>query len=405
MRIEKRTARAFLLLLLPVIMIIAFWGCEAEGEETTAEKILNPAVGMRGGVLIGGERVDTIEPERKSATYLALDAVGKKLYDAAYTAVSMDEYAFEITGVTLHDYCMLSGQVMQIFFMDHPEYFWLSGASEYSSYRMSNGEIGNITVYLGVHEYWETHDLAPAISDLDRVLSSVVSQARAIEGDYERVLFVHDYIIGNASYDYVAYELDEEMGDEAEARVSSAYGALVSGSTMCAGYTAAFNLIMNELGYESYYVPGVANDGPHAWNLINLGGNYYHVDLTWDDLDGEPGKLIYDYFCLTDEQISLTHTVDAGYYYPPANASEYNYFVREGLVLTEYSEQAFSELLKKYDGGDFFAFRCENEETYKKVIYELIELDKFFNFEAFAGVDSYYYLTNEDAYTLYCFFE
>ena len=56
---------------------------------------------------------------------------------------------------------------------------------------------------------------------------------------------------------------------------------------MCAGYAKAYQLILNRMGIECGYITGNAvNDmvsGPHAWNYVRLDGNYYQVDVTWDD--------------------------------------------------------------------------------------------------------------------------
>lgn len=402
----KKITRAFLALILPIVLLSVFTGCTEEGErEGTEASIMLPDVGKRGGVTIGGKSVELIKPERMSAAYLALDEVGKKLYEAAYTAVAMNEYAFEIAGVDLQKYTPQCSSVMMIFYYDHPELFWLDGGHEYNTVRMSNSHIGNITVVLGVHGYWKEHDLEKAKAELDLALNSIVEEARAIEDDYERILFVHDYLIEKNRYDYYAFEHFETMDAEAAARVSSAYGGLVKGSVMCAGYTTAFNLVMHSLGYESFYVSGVADGGAHAWNLIGLDGEYYHVDLTWDDLDGEPAEVLYDYFCITDEEISKTHSVDAGLIYPEADSDAYNYFVRESLTLDSFSIDAVSALAGSYGGDNAFAFRCGNEKVLADALSELIEKDKLFEIEAFKNENSYHYFMNEDLNTLYFFFD
>lgn len=49
--------------------------------------------------------------------------------------------------------------------------------------------------------------------------------------------------------------------------------------------------------------------GDHAWNIVNIDGNYYHVDVTWDDPD-ESDNINYDYFLISDEQMSTDHKWD-----------------------------------------------------------------------------------------------
>jgi hypothetical protein len=317
----------------------------------------------------------------------------------------MNEYDFEIVGIDLRKYTPQCSSVLMLFYYDHPEFFWIDGSYEYGTTRMSNSNIGNITVNLGVYEYWKDHDLEKAKTDLDIALNSILDKAKAIENDYERILLVHDYLIETNSYDDYAFEHYETMNAEAAARVSSAYGGLTQGKVMCAGYTNAFNLVMHRLGYESFYVSGTADGGAHAWNLIELGGDYYHIDLTWDDLDGEPAEVLYDYFCITDEEIAKTHTVDAGIIFPEANSTEYNYFVKENMMLAEFNLEAVSALAENYGREGAFAFRCTNEKVFGESISALIEQNKLFEIEAFKNVNTYYYFTNEDRNTVYFFFD
>ena len=46
----------------------------------------------------------------------------------------------------------------------------------------------------------------------------------------------------------------------------------------------------------------------HAWNIVKVGGKYYHLDATFDNgLCKEKDDLRYDYFCLPDKQIFRDH--------------------------------------------------------------------------------------------------
>ncbi len=59
--------------------------------------------------------------------------------------------------------------------------------------------------------------------------------------------------------------------------------------TVCDGYARAYKILMDKAGIPTDYVsgPNITNDklSGHAWNLVNLDGTWYHVDVTWDDDD------------------------------------------------------------------------------------------------------------------------
>lgn len=63
------------------------------------------------------------------------------------------------------------------------------------------------------------------------------------------------------------------------------YGFLVDGVVICLGYTRTFQLFMNLLDIKCITVEGTAYNytADHAWNQVHLGGEWYCVDVTWDD--------------------------------------------------------------------------------------------------------------------------
>lgn len=54
-------------------------------------------------------------------------------------------------------------------------------------------------------------------------------------------------------------------------------------------------------------VSGAAS-GAHAWNIVELDGEFYAMDVTWDDpIGAKEGKFYYDYFNITDQKLSADH--------------------------------------------------------------------------------------------------
>lgn len=84
---------------------------------------------------------------------------------------------------------------------------------------------------------------------------------------------------------------------------NTAYDLLIDGTTVCAGYTVLYQDILNRAGVPCVSVSSEAME--HTWNLVQLNGQWYHVDLTWDDPTPDVyGTVKHTYFLLNDAQIS-----------------------------------------------------------------------------------------------------
>ena len=103
---------------------------------------------------------------------------------------------------------------------------------------------------------------------------------RQLEGfsDYDKIREVHNWLIDNIEYD-VNLNADEPY---------SISGALTEGKAVCEGYARSFKYIMDELEIPCVLISGTGTNSngeteSHAWNYVQLDGNWYAVDVTWDD--------------------------------------------------------------------------------------------------------------------------
>ena len=167
---------------------------------------------------------------------------------------------------------------------DHPELFWLDTAFSYQ-YTEDHVCTKLIMEFNNTAEHIEE-----AKKLFDQSADAIIKEALNCSGDYEKEKYVHDALLDLAGYDTEA-SLNQ-----------SAFSALVSRTTVCAGYARAFQYLMTRLGIPCYYVTGYA-EGEHAWNTVMLDGEFYNVDLTWDE-----GSLTgYDYFNVPDSRFLETH--------------------------------------------------------------------------------------------------
>ena len=108
--------------------------------------------------------------------------------------------------------------------------------------------------------------------------------------DWQIALSIHDYLAANAAY-------DETLATR------TGYHLLVEGHSVCTGYTEAYQDLLNRAGIPCISV--TSDPMKHIWNLVNIGGNWYHVDLTWADPTSDIyGQVDHTYFLVTDEEIA-----------------------------------------------------------------------------------------------------
>ncbi|MDE6665118.1 MAG: leucine-rich repeat protein, partial [Ruminococcus sp.] len=106
--------------------------------------------------------------------------------------------------------------------------------------------------------------------------------------DMQKIKAVHDWICNNVHYDY---ETTKERKNHNDASV------FMNDSSVCEGYAKCYNILLNAAGIETYYVMSEN----HAWNVIRLGGHYFHSDTTWDD--SNDAEISYDWFLRSDDEV------------------------------------------------------------------------------------------------------
>lgn len=117
----------------------------------------------------------------------------------------------------------------------------------------------------------------------------------------ERELFIHDFIVKNVKYDKLKKEYSHEI-----------IGALGNGVAVCEGIAKAVKVLCDELNIWCIIALSEANPEKgikyrHAWNVVRIGGKYYHLDATFDNTLSKYDTVRYDYVNLSDKQIFRDH--------------------------------------------------------------------------------------------------
>jgi transglutaminase/protease-like cytokinesis protein 3 len=106
----------------------------------------------------------------------------------------------------------------------------------------------------------------------------VLGAASGKSTDLSKEKALHDKLIKLCSYDVAAAQNPSAYPDS-----FSAYGAFVNNKAVCEGYAQAMKLLLSSVGIKSLYITGEADGGSHAWNMVEIGGQWSYLDATFDD--------------------------------------------------------------------------------------------------------------------------
>ncbi len=170
--------------------------------------------------------------------------------------------------------------------LDHPEIFYVSG---YSFTKYTRGsKLEKITV-TGTYTLAEP-EIEAARSRIDTYVSKCIAGYSGPQDDYQIVKYVYEYLIKHTEYDLTAPNNQNILGIVDEAR------------TVCQGYAKMTQYILQKMGVFSVLCEGtVKGTEPHVWNVVEIDGNYYHVDTTWDDPTYNfVGLVRHEFFLVSD---------------------------------------------------------------------------------------------------------
>lgn len=162
---------------------------------------------------------------------------------------------------------------------------------------VKNTEQGTITLYMF------TEPTSAEENTAKNIISSIITQEMS---EFDKVKAIHDYIVNQNVYpNPIPYE---------DYSIFTASGVF-AGNAVCQGYTDAFSLLCYYANIQTEIVSGTANGGGHSWNQVRVDNVWYNIDVTWDDpiytCNGQRENVkTYNYFLITDEEISKDHIAD-----------------------------------------------------------------------------------------------
>lgn len=267
--------------------------------------------------------------------YNSLDENGKSLYTQILNSAKKAEYDTSVEGD-----CTLKNldHAYSAVFDDHPEYFWVYGSCysmpTYDTYGPSAKVLIRVYNFYGAASPEEQKAMQARVMD---EVKRICYKAQKMSTDYEKALYVHDFLVENTVL----------FAGKDDGESDTAYGCLVKHSANDDGLSAAYSLILKNLGIECAQQYGFVS--------VTLGGDPYAVDLE-EDINGEKHS-----FCFVKSETISDWPKDL----PVCSSIEYDYYVQNGWYMEgEFSTEKLNHILSlqkdeavqyvKFDGDENF---------------------------------------------------
>lgn len=388
---------SFALCLVLVLSLFLSMGCKEKivfpdreahinyGIETFVPQMSNDenlvAVNLEGAVISADE-------EKQLWSYKYLSYEEKGVYRIMLTMVRNLTEGFVNLGKLGKNSNVIIAKAFRALSNDYPEYYWMP-SSYYINVKNSTSSISfkkNSEEDSYGYTIEEIHSNNEEFNDAILRITEKTKNART---PFEKEVIIHDELCNRIVY-------DSEFESSQESDIYSAFGALVYGHAVCEGYARAFKLLCKYIGIECILVTGDSKGVGHMWNMVKLDDNWYHVDVTWDDLRAEP---LHTYLNQTELNIRADHDIDLTYdkadstlvtqgnsfnfNLPKATCTDFNYFRKNGLVLGENAVETFTDaLISAYKNGQTYAelsfentdYEKKFKENYEDLVVEIQEL-------------------------------
>ncbi|MDR0293433.1 MAG: hypothetical protein LBH95_04690 [Oscillospiraceae bacterium] len=229
----------------------------------------------------------------------------RKVYDQIYAnAAELDPY-FELTTKVSRSriteiVCAVRYDNPDLFWLDHLFYYTYDGSGYVTSMTLTffKNAVANIGGYK--RNFYNCAD-------------SILEYAMTFDNEIDMVKVCHDILTHINAYEWA------DMNQ-------SAYSALCTGKSVCAGYSFAFLYLMQRLGIPCVSLYGYTGED-HLWNMVCLDGDWYEMDVTWDDPIGNPSNIYYyNYFNITTRQMGNRRRYAISSPLPQAGGTYYSYY-------------------------------------------------------------------------------
>lgn len=306
---------------------------------------------------VKGININELEIKNSSYYYEKLTDEQKKIYKAVAVAIKnldsnakIKEYNFTDDNTTMKD---VKAAIHNLF-LDHPEVFYVSNDYTVSTIELLNSKRIEIDLKYLVKD---KNDLNKKITEIKNVIDPIINDAKNMD-KFDAELYIHDKICEMCTY--YKYSNIEAVPEECH----TIYGCLVNKQAVCDGLSKSLQIMLDKVEIDNILVTGNLQNQAHAWIMVKLDDNWYHMDITSNkSVRNESGKeeIIHSYFNITSERIKKTNSIDIEEQLPEASATEYNYYLKTDkyISLTDNFSYKLKNILKNNQNSRLAEFAAD----------------------------------------------
>lgn len=216
---------------------------------------------------------------------------------------------FSTGKISIKDYNLsmsVARELMYEIAQSNPEYFYFEPNNSNMAYDSDFYDQTGVEWATSVYPAYIENAQNKAIF-VEQVADEIISGINDSMNDIEKALYIHDYIILNYAY-------DERIYDAPSSAIYDIYNFFEQKIGACQAYAQAYQYIMQyKLGISTIIVTSGAMG--HMWNVIQIDGNWYHVDVTWDDpVPDAKGRVSHNHLLVSDSRISYNEDGSPSHY-------------------------------------------------------------------------------------------
>lgn len=145
----------------------------------------------------------------------------------------------------------------------------ISGLGNFVGYSISFIDYDPLTIKIDYSYYLNEEQEKMVNEKIEQVLSEILKPNMT---ELEKEKAIVKWICDNVEYDHTE-------------TLYTDYDALFKGKTVCNGYSVLTHKMLNKAGIKNYIITGLVSTSLHAWNLVNIDGSWYELDVTWMDVN------------------------------------------------------------------------------------------------------------------------